>query len=54
MNEVKSKGERIIKELLDESNIKYVYEYPLLIMERRDEEIKQRIWYLTFGYLNLG
>lgn len=49
-----SRGEVIIKDWLDECNIKYIYEYPLLIMEERCGEIKQRIWYPDFWLSEFG
>lgn len=49
-----SNGEKEIKKILDECNIKYVYEYPLLIQESRGDKEYQRIWYPDFWLSEFG
>jgi hypothetical protein len=47
--EYKSKGEEIIAEILKKYNIDFVYEYPLLIKEQKENDgEKLRIWYPDF------
>jgi len=49
MSEYKSEGEKAIAEILTRYNINFVYEYPLLIKERKEEDSeKLRIWYPDF------
>lgn len=45
LQELKSRGERFIAQFLNDSGIKYHYEYPIIII---DEDKKQRIWYPDF------
>jgi len=45
----KSKGEEAIAEILKQYNIDFVYEYPLLIKEQKENDSeKLRIWYPDF------
>jgi len=45
----KSKGEEVIAQLLKQYNIDFVYEHPLLIKERKENDgEKLRIWYPDF------
>jgi hypothetical protein len=46
---MKSKGEEAITEILKKYNIDFVYEYPLLIKETKENDTeKLRIWYPDF------
>jgi hypothetical protein len=45
----KSQGEEAIAEILTKYNIDFVYEYPLLIKEQKEDDTeKLRIWYPDF------
>jgi len=49
MDNYKSNGERAIAEVLTKYNIDFVYEYPLLIKDKKDNDSeKLRIWYPDF------
>lgn len=49
MDKYKSEGERTIAEVLTKYNIDFVYEYPLLIKEQKENDTeKLRIWYPDF------
>jgi hypothetical protein len=49
MDNLKSKGEEAIAEVLKKYNIDFVYEYPLLIKEQKEGDgEKLRIWYPDF------
>lgn len=49
MSEYKSNGEKAIADILSKYNIDFVYEYPLLIKERKENDgEKLRIWYPDF------
>jgi hypothetical protein len=46
---MKSKGERAIAEILEKYNVNFVYEHPLLIKEKKENDTeKLRIWYPDF------
>jgi hypothetical protein len=48
-NDYKSNGERAIAEILEKYNIDFVYEHPLLIKEKKENDTeKLRIWYPDF------
>ena len=48
-NRYKSKGEKIIAEILTKYNIDFIYEYPMLIKETKNGDTeKLRIWYPDF------
>lgn len=49
MDAFKSDGERAIAEVLTKYNVEFVYEYPLLIKEQKNNDTeKLRIWYPDF------
>ena len=49
MGKYKSKGEEAIAEVLTKYNVDFVYEYPLLIKETKENDSeKLRIWYPDF------
>lgn len=54
INDLMTKGERAIQKVLDECNIQYIYEYPLLIQEEREGKSYQRIWYPDFWLSEFG
>lgn len=49
MGVLKSEGEKAIADILTKYNIEFVYEYPLLIKEQKNNDSeKLRIWYPDF------
>lgn len=49
MSEYKSKGEKTIAEILTKYKIDFVYEYPILVKQKKEnDEEKLRIWYPDF------
>ena len=49
MENFKSKGEEAIAEVLTKYNVDFVYEHPLLIKEKKENDTeKLRIWYPDF------
>ncbi|MDP2628773.1 MAG: hypothetical protein Q8P15_02665 [Nanoarchaeota archaeon] len=49
MDKYKSQGEEVIAEILTKYHIDFVYEYPLLIKEQKENDTeKLRIWYPDF------
>ena len=45
----KSKGEEAIAEVLKKYNVRFVYEHPILVIDRKEnDKAKLRIWYPDF------